>query len=865
MRNGWLRIGGLCLFVALRIPDARSSKPLSERSIEACEALANAADQELLKQYSPSALAPLHVILGSTKCSKVAERWRRGDAFDRRFPSAGLLEIFRTADIAAENIIESLGIEDAVEPVYNKQNPFEGAAATRELLRSKKPPKYIRNAVLIHDRVLTVVPLLERLRVKDAQTGMPVYAPIITKGHQELHDFDILSAAFAAWALEAPLGALPPKAFVYLRPMEKRRSRHADKEGPELFELSPDSYVAKLSLILERFKGIVRDETKMDKVAADARRCTHCARCPWASLCKKQFDQSDDFSMIPLPPTPQQAAKLKALGFKNLLDLASLDVNSARFIEVALLAGIKTERLNYFVGRALSRKLGVPFLYRPFEYPVSLGQKVLHTDFEDLMNGKLISGVYLFGMKFEQDGKEESRKVFIWTKSLEQESVDEAWANFIREIKKEYALDGGDYSVAIFSKHEQSKFEQEFDILKMPINKFSAAERRSPYYFESESESGAKVGRLIRRREFFKKHPDIKPADIAGVMNRLLDLLPFFRRNISSPGYTNSIKALLPLVQGRVATFEEQNEGESIEASELGEAPQQEVIGYLEGQNGLESRDWANRAFATGEQEIFDDIESYNNIDVEATSRVLPFLKAIGQTEPHPQTMPSDQSLARFEQVNAVIKYKAVIDELAALSEIFETALGKKLSSLSADSITQLALAVSRVEYLEKMKIIADTAIEERKDDRSEKQAMRFDHNQDRAIHIRDWLEMHNPDAFENLFSPATEALVEILDIPTSRLTPGKLEMLVAYENLLPLFEAQAIEMPRKFSESFEVPESWMSVVEGAPALAEAAESPGSIQIYNHVARALYYKARFSGDSLKINLEEWVHDVVAEQ
>lgn len=833
--NWQRRIGRALLStnLLLAVGQAQASKPLSERSAEACEALANAAEQEKIRHFSPSVLAPLHVVLGSTKCAKVAERWRQGDAYDRRFPTAGLLEMFKTAEIAAQDIIESLEIKNAVQPVYNRNSPYEGAAATLELLEAKKPPAYIRNAVLIRDNVLMVVPLLKRMRVQDKDTGKPLYAPIITKGHQELHEFDVLSAAFAAWALEKRLGKLPEKAFVYLRPMEKRRTSEVGSEGPELFEINPEHYLPKVMLTVDGFKSIARDENRMQEVAADARRCTHCSRCPWANFCKKQFKAQQDLSMIPFPPTPEQAAKLKAMGYRSLLDLAALDVNSPEFIETALRAEIKTEKLNYYVARALATKLGKPFVYSAFADPIRTGQSILHTDFEDLMNGKLISGVYLFGMKFEEEGKVESRKAFIFANDLEQAPIDEAWAKFVRAIKGEYALTD-DYSVVIYSKHEQSKIEQEFDMRRRPVSKFTRKEKKSPFYFESGTGKN-KVGRLIRRTEFFDKYPDISPQDIFAVMERILDLLPFFRKNIASPGYTNSIKAILPLVQGDDLRLQ-----------------------YAEGQNGLESRDWANRAYATGEEELFEKIRTYNEIDIEATSALLGFLRQYAGETPLKQVDPSPTSQDRFVKVNAVIKFKKVAAELATLSETFEKALGHKLSSIAPEAIQELMTTLNRTEYLARLKNISEDALSDGGDDRSERQATRFDHTQERAIFIRDWFEKQNPEIFADIYSPATEALVEIMDIPHNLLTPSKLSMVLAFEELAPIYAAAPGILPERIDDSFDVPEEWMALVSHAPSFADGPEGQDMRSYLRLTARALYFKQRFSSQNLGVNLKEWV-------
>jgi len=244
----------LVMMMGLWNPGAGASRPVEEKSEEACEKLLVGNERARPLPFSSSTLIPLHTLLGSTRCDNVAKLWRQGKFADKRFPGPGLIEIFRTVEIAAESIIREMKIT-AVSPVYDRRIPLFGAEATLKLMESPDAPEYIRRAMLIRDGVLMVVPLLKRTAQKNGR-GFHVYEPIIAKGHQDLQEFDILAAAFAGWALEAYQDVFPAKGFVYLRSMEKKRKAQ-DESEQNFFAIGLENYRSRISQIHENFLSVI--------------------------------------------------------------------------------------------------------------------------------------------------------------------------------------------------------------------------------------------------------------------------------------------------------------------------------------------------------------------------------------------------------------------------------------------------------------------------------------------------------------------------------------------------------------------------------------------------------------------------------
>ncbi len=731
---------------------AQASKPLSERSAAACESLLTAGRFLRVLPASSSTFIPLRRLLDSASCEHVPTLWRTGDMYSAESPSMGLVEMFRTAELAADDIIQALGIQ-AVTPKYDNANIAMGAAATVELIRSQDPPAYIRKAILMRpeDGIYVVVPLLKLVEKKSKKTGKPLYIPMVTKGHQELENNDIYSAAFAAWALERWIGQIPETAEIYLKPMVKKRVANPSLEEKAVYTVKVEQYLPIVRVIHSNFI-----KTAANPQAADTkpRRCTTCNTCPWAAHCRAQMKEAKDLSMIPLPPSKEEAKALRDLGYTDLDLLSKLDINSPEFIRVALTLGTSPYRLRYFVARALATAQGRVLVTKEFEDPLRDAKYIVHIDFEDVLAGELRSGVYLFGLEIQGKGKTVLRKdkEFVFAKNLNQQSIDEAWARFLRFLKKEPRLKSGRFLITTYSKHEAVKIEQEFDILKQPAKKFSPQQKSSPYYSEAEIEGeakGEKIGRLIRNQSFFKKHKDITPEDVFMVLDKSVDLLVYVRRYLAIPGFTNTIKRVL----------------------DFASTPEEPLV-YPPGSNGLESMAWAFVAYRTQEPDLIKRIEKYNELDIDANRLVANLLRGLADT-PAAKKLVWDKGFEEIAaDVSAAASAKRRILQLEEKQAILEGILGgKSLENLTQRQLEELLQILDRTDYLEARSKLEEEKLSDEEHDAKE-QYLEFSVMNERKEQLTTFFKQFNPKLGEDPIDPQTQSLVQLLLKPSTYLTP---------------------------------------------------------------------------------------------
>jgi Txe/YoeB family toxin of Txe-Axe toxin-antitoxin module len=541
---------------------------------------------------------------------------------------------------------------------------------------------------------------------------------------------------------------------------------------------------------------------------------------PWWEFAKKKLADAKNLTMMPLPPEPDPAAALKDLGVGDLESLSKLDINDDRFIEVALRAGISPDRLAYFLAHANASTRNSILVTKTYEDPFKArgATEIVHVDFEDMLSRRLDSGVYLFGVELQnvKDAKPIEKK-FIFAKSLEQNTIEDAWAEFLTYLKNHPRLRSGNYVITTYSKHELVKFEQEFDVLKQPAANFDAKEKKSPFYSEAKI-GGKTIGRLIRKTEFFKNHPEVRPQDIFSAMDRIVDLLDFVRKNFAFPGYTNSIKQVL------------RHLGQDI---------------YGTGLNGLESIAWAKEAYATGEETIFEKIRGYNEKDIDANRYVSDYVRQhAGETVAEPlRPRPKYEGLRK--KLAEAVSLKRRITSLEQKRLLLHQILGRDLSSLKPKQLDELVEILDRSAYLEKRHETENS--EKLSDDEvlAELQKEKFDLDETRIQRLFEFFGTINPGSISDETTPESQGLALLLSEPGNYLTPKHVQQILVLEQLEDVMDRAHASPAAKVRDQLEIPERLAAALSSARIDTEL--SKGEV---GKLWKGLYYYRAFpSGDN----------------
>ncbi len=754
---------GLKFFVVMGMAPVFASKPVEERSAEACR-LAFRVVSEFHQAQAPAAstLIPLSTMLSSRKSDYIPIVWRRGVVYDKKMPTQGLAEMYSTAAQAADELIRGMNIE-AVTPSFRRGNPFDAADETLKLMESKDPPEYIRNAVIIRDGVVMVAPLLKREAKKSSKTGKSFYTPIVVKGHQDIRDADILQAGFLAWGLEVWQGQLPKEVSVFLKPMAPKRAAVVATDNE--FHVVVADIIPRVEQIYENFM------TQAEKAGADydiiaktrpERRCTECDLSPWASHFREKLENAKDISMIPFPPQARQSKALKDLGLGTTEELAKLKINSPEFADVAMRANISLERLRYFVTHSIAKESKEVVVKNSFADPFKNVDVVVDVDFEDMLSTKVLSGVYLFGVRFS-DSTQPFKKVhkeFLWAeKAFTQDTVDEAWVRFLKLFKTHPKLKGKTYKITIYSKHEIVKAEQQFDILKQAAKKFTAAEKKSKFYSEI-TVDGKQVGRLIRRKDIFAKHPELKPEEVFAFMDNSIDILDYIRENLAFPSWSNGLKKLLP--------YANTDEAAAIHAK---------------GADGMQSLAWAKEYYETMEQAMRDKIQQYNGADIDGNAVMLAAVRKHADMAPDKRVIWNEKMKPEIDPVNAAIALKSKVGSLNEKSDLLEALLGKKVSSLTETQRNELLDILDRTEYLDARETIKEGADEVDAVLRDELQDAKYEHWSKRTQALSHFAKQINPGFGSKNHVPAN-AFADITSRPDTFLTAKHVQELLAVSQM---------------------------------------------------------------------------------
>jgi predicted RecB family nuclease len=783
---------------------SEASKPRLSRDGKTCEEILSGIEFRNNKaSLANNTFVPLSVLISSNKCKMVAKNWREGPYHSKTLPTPGLLEMFRTADEASADVILKLGLKGIESPVYDKRSPLEGAAATLEMMERVQAPQYIRNGVLFREGVFTVVPLLILLEAASKKTnGKNIYVPLVAKGHQDLSQNDIYTAVFTAWALEPWIGRTPDHAYIHLVPMAVKRKAKGQQQEPEsTFAINPKQYFPIIREVYEDFMATVSDPKRLEGV--EPRRCTECNRCPWAAYCRNIMKQSHDLSMMPLPPTAAQVEVFANHGFGDMTKLARLDINSPAFIDLSLRSGLSSSRLRYMVAHAKSTVSGKPLVTRSFADPFKDKLVAAHIDFEDLMDPKIRSGVYLFGVEtqnLKSEISEAIKKEFFFAKELTQVGVDDAWASFLRFLKKDQDFSRDDWVVTMYSKHEVVKFEQQFDIVRAPASEFSAAERRSEFYSEF-GDPKKPIGRLIRRKEFFEQYPDLHPSDIFNVIDRSIDLLEYTRHALAFPTYSNSIKQILKYVR-----------------------TEREPIEYPEGANGLESMAQAREGFTRQEEAFFEWARAYNEIDIDVNRLVADFVRANADLPMAKQLRwTSSMEELRKDLDKSVLKKNALV-QLLKRKSLFEKATKRSLRTWKDSEFAELMEILDRSEYLASRTEISDLPKIDPRLKSAKLQKLRFEFTAGRQSKLYNFLLKANPKLGEELKNgDAHRAFVDLLQFPAHLLSPTHLKQMIVLTEMQRDYAKLKIAYAKNPIDRLEPPEGFMESLDLSGSLADLA------------------------------------------
>jgi hypothetical protein len=769
----------------LQVGRIHASKPDVEASAEDCQQYLNAqAERSLEISEGGREFMPLKNFYLGQKDPFLWATWWVADKIAGAEFTPGLFRLVDTAEMAVKEILKDIpSAKEAVRPVYPLGDFQAGYKETMRLILEGKHA-YIRNAVLIKKNIVTVVPLLERMAKKDKATGLPSYRPIVIKGHQTLEDWDVFSASFAAWALEGVQMKLPEQALVYIKPMAKIRQRAQSRLAP-FFSISPKTYLARMrsaqhhfDSLLQSFDDIQELEPRRNSASSDSR---------YIAYMREIMKRNKSFWMIPFPPSLEEQAALKGSGYGDTDLLADLSINSPEFFKVAASTGISPTRLRRYVARSLSKKEDKVILLDAFENPFIVKGKRLplfHNDFEDITEIGVRGGVFLVGVQIEKSTGEVAVKTHYFADTKDQKSFDEVIAKLLRESKENKHVRNKEFFITVYSHHEQTKIEQVFDIVEDLPEKFKADERKSVYYSEYEHE-GKVFGRLIRHTQFFKDFPDLEPQDVYDYIDRLKDLLPYFRYFIITPAHTNSLKYLSPIFSNKKIS-----------------------LIYPKGHNGLEVQAWVNNYWSTGNPTGKNNAIHYVHEDVDGNRLMAQTIETYAKKKPDKRLQWTKKSLEILPAIDGVVKASRKVTELHEIYKLFNRVLGKDFLKLSAAQRGTLRSLFDPAEYLQQRREVREDAYFNDTEKKSLLQQLKVYFEDARAEKMIAFFEDLNPKLLDAKNNDAQMALAELLSFPSNYLWPSHIDAIYIVESLID--ETPKVSGTRDPLAHLKVPAEWV-------------------------------------------------------
>ncbi|MGA0162873.1 MAG: hypothetical protein ACO3LE_01295 [Bdellovibrionota bacterium] len=811
-----------------------ASRPNLERSLEDCRSAISSFSGQYHNAFSSSLLMPVGRLLAMRKLEYIAKMHVLGDTKAKEHPTPGLAQMFLTASSAADALIVHLE-ERAVRPQYVPGDIMQGAIETLALMLERQP-RYIRDAVLIRDGVMMVVPLLERVVKGKFPEEKPIYRPVIVKGHQELEDSDILSAAFASWALAGPsnLGRLHDEALIFLKPMAAKRDLKRDERTDhyESFQIHVRDHLPEVERLHQRYVQLISNPDELHQLPL--RRNSAALNSSWFPYLRDLMRQEGNLTMMPFPPSETELMAFAQSGITKISELAQISLHSEAFWRLSMKTGIDPEKLRYFVAHALAIHEQKVIRTRTYENPFLGAQWLVHVDFEDFMERDVRSGVYMFGIALEKTGSRKNlrieKKQFVLApmakdpeRVITQREVDFAWANFIKFFQDQFGqnLAEASFLITVYSHHERTKFNQQFDIVEAELTKFSPQQQASRYFQSFVDENGKPMGRLIRNRSFFKKYSTISPSDVFVLIDKMVDLLPYVRWNFSFPTHTNGLKYILDYIM----------------------PPRGAQLRYPDGWNGLESIEWAKKAYQSGEEALFERIRIYNEFDIDSNYYIADFIRREARRPTDPRMKWNDEDEARLEAVAEISEATRRTQDISLKSEILEKILRKPVSHLTLQERDELEAILDRAPYMSiRKQIMADESYSKMERDQILQRAKyEFLNSQKHSL-----IEFFEKVGGYDRLSADDETLDWIADLflnhRVHEINPKTIQRIIVYENMM--MAAKKLKW-RKIHSVFgklEIPASWQASVNAMKSKKEMADLGLSASDWQTLMMGIYFK-----------------------
>jgi hypothetical protein len=298
---------------------------------------------------------------------------------------------------------------------------------------------------------------------------------------------------------------------------------------------------------------------------------------------------------------------------------------------------------------------------------------------------------------------------------------------------------------------------------------------------------------LIRNQAFFRRFKDLSPADVFRMMERMVDLYPYVRNQFAFPTYSNGLKHILDYVIRK----------------------QKIEIDFPEGWNGLESIEWAVKAYQTGRQDLFDQIERYNRIDVDGNLVVVRFMRSHAQKASDPTFTWTDNSFAILKDVSRAASTRSQVVSLLKRHALLTRILGRRLSDLKESDVHELERVLDRAEYLEERDRIlgSQTLNDEEKEQLLQRLLHRFKDERKAAL-----LEVFHRISGKNSKNVTEEQVDSIADLflihRLDAYTAPTINKMIVLDSLLEDAERHFVRPPTDLHKKIRVPESWMEHLE---------------------------------------------------
>jgi len=808
-----------------------------ERSAESCEKeLLERADSLSSPDAKSRVLMPLSTFFLSTKDPFLALLWRIADTVVKEGASPGLQRLINSASLAVEAILEDMPeARGAVRPSYPTGNLAKGYEATQRLILSERP-EYIRDAVLIRNGVVTVVPLLKRVVKNSGKTNFPVYIPIIVRGHQDIESWDIFAASFASWALEPIQGQVSPEALIYNKPMQKVR-KQVQKQIAPFSRVNPRVHIPHLERATQEIVEIF-DSYDVAK-SLEPERSTYSSRSPYISFIKELLDKRKSLWMVPMPPNSFERGRLAELGYGDTDLLAKLEINSVEFFQAAAETGIDPDRLRRYVARSRAKAEKRKIVVQDYANPLldARGRKKwrLHVDFEDITEPQIRGGIYLIGWAIESpNGKIVERGHFFADKK-DQSHIDDVMADLFRLANNNRRIAGKDFVVTVYSHHEQVKIMQSLDMVEDKPETFSAAQRKSKYYTEvnlGTEEDPDLRGRLIQNTDFFEaQYKDLEPKDVFVFLDRMVDLLPFLRNNIFTHEYTNSLKKIVTMF-----------------------STDEFHVNYPPGHNGLEVGVWVGDYWETGNPKGRENAIFYVHEDV--TGNIIA-ARAIDDFAGRPvdaDFLWDEKVSGSLEQYKNAIGMSRSLVYLRLKEKLLEKIFEKNLVDLDEATHQELLDCVDMSDYLASRKLIRDDNTLTDLEKARILQQKKVEFEDVRASKLIALFEKANPKLKDRDHSKDLNAAVsEILHVPSVYLRETHIEKMIVLDQVYS--RTPEVSPFTEIGQSLDLPEEWEKAYKDFADTVDAGEAPWKgwkepllflkRQTYRDVWRSIYYAKFF--------------------